>query len=160
MNITYDAKSFFINGKREWLFLGEIHYFRFPKEEWRKVIRMAKAAGINAITTYLAWNYHENREGVFDFSGDRNFAEFIDIAKDEGMYVFLRPGPYICAEWCGGGIPPWILNYENLEIRVDEETFMRCSVLFPDLSPTEEISLQFKMIMNIRGVGTKKERHT
>lgn len=127
MNITYDAKSFFMNGKREWLFLGEIHYFRFPKEEWRKVIRMAKAAGINAITTYLAWNYHENREGVFDFSGDRNFAEFIDIAKDEGMYVFLRPGPYICAEWCGGGIPPWILNYENLEIRVDEETFMRCS---------------------------------
>ena len=62
MNITYDAKSFLINGKREWLFLGEIHYFRFPKEEWRKVIRMAKAAGINAITTYLAWNYHENRE--------------------------------------------------------------------------------------------------
>ena len=127
MSITYDSKSFIINGERKWLFLGEIHYFRFLREEWRTVIRMAKAAGINTITTYLAWNYHEKEEGVFDFSGDRDFGEFIDIAKEEGLYVFLRPGPYICAEWCGGGIPPWILNYEDLEIRVDEETFMRCT---------------------------------
>ena len=127
MDITYDSKSFIVNGKREWLFLAEIHYFRFPKEEWRKVIKMAKAAGVNTIATYLAWNYHETEEGKFDFSGDRSFADFIDIAKEEGMFVFVRPGPYICAEWSGGGIPSWILNYEELELRVDEETFMRCA---------------------------------
>lgn len=127
MNISYDKKSFIINGERKWLFMGEIHYFRFPRAEWRNVIRMAKAAGINTISTYLAWNYHETEEGKFDFSGDKDFAEFLDIAKSEGMYVFLRPGPYICAEWSGGGIPAWILNYENMLLRVTEETFMRCA---------------------------------
>ena len=127
MNISYDSKSFIVDGNREWLFLAEIHYFRFPKEEWRRIIKMAKAAGVNTIATYLAWNYHEPEEGKFDFSGDHSFADFIDIAKEEGMFVFVRPGPYICAEWSGGGIPSWILNYEELELRVDEETFMRCA---------------------------------
>lgn len=127
MSISYDSKSFIINGKREWLLQAEIHYFRFPAAEWKTVIRMAKAAGANVISTYLAWNYHEKEEGKFDFTGDRNFAEFIDIAKEEGLFVFLRPGPYICAEWTGGGLPPYLLNYEDLQIRVNEENFMRCT---------------------------------
>ena len=124
MNYSFDGKSYRINGKRVWLHVAEIHYFRFAAKEWRRAMNIAKAAGCNTISTYAAWNYHETSEGVWDFSGDKDIAEFIDTAKDLGLYVIVRPGPYICAEWSGGGLPSWTMQYESIENRVNNPVFM------------------------------------
>ncbi|MBO5453571.1 MAG: beta-galactosidase [Clostridia bacterium] len=120
----FDGKSYIFNGERVWLNIAEIHYFRFAAKEWRRTLSIAKASGINTVSTYCAWNYHEISEGVWDFEGDKNIAEFIDTAKELGMYVIVRPGPYICAEWAGGGIPTWTMGKEDIENRVSNPTFL------------------------------------
>ncbi|MBS7247634.1 MAG: beta-galactosidase [Candidatus Jordarchaeales archaeon] len=93
---------------------GEIHYFRIPHSKWRSRILDAKEAGLNAISTYIPWNWHEVEEGSFDFSGSthpqRNLELFLEIAKEEEMLVIAKPGPYICAEWLYGGVPSWLLE--------------------------------------------------
>ncbi len=94
-----------IDGKRVWLVSGSIHYFRVPAELWRDRLLKAKRAGLNCITTYVPWNYHEPIEGVWNFEGDRDVAQFVRLADELGLYVILRPGPYICAEWDFGGLP-------------------------------------------------------
>ena len=71
---------------------------------------MAKAMGLNTITTYVFWNEHEPRPEVYDFSGNNDVAEFVREAQQEGLYVILRPGPYVCAEWEWGDYPPWLLK--------------------------------------------------
>lgn len=124
MNYSFDGDSFIVNGQRIWLYAGEIHYYRFPRAEWRRALQLARAAGLNTVSTYVAWNIHEPREGVWDFTGERDLAAFIDLAKELGLYVMLRPGPYICGEWTGGGIPAWLLTDERLEQRTDEPVFM------------------------------------
>ena len=97
--------KFLLNGKPLQVISGEMHYARIPRAYWRDRLRMAKAMGLNAITTYVFWNVHEPRPGVFDFSGNLDIAEFIREAQQEGLYVILRPGPYACAEWEFGGFP-------------------------------------------------------
>ena len=97
---------------------GEMHPARIPAEYWRHRIRMAKAMGLNTIAAYIFWNYHEPVEGTFDFkTGNRDIARFIRIAQEEGMWVLLRPGPYVCAEWDFGGIPSYLLRDPGLKIR-------------------------------------------
>lgn len=123
-DFRYDDRSFLIDGKRVWLHDGEIHYYRFPKAEWRRVLTVAKAAGLNCVSTYVAWNYHEIEEGVWDFTGDRDFGAFLDMAAELGLYVMVRSGPYICGEWSGGGIPAWLLTKKNMWQRADDEVFM------------------------------------
>lgn len=97
------------------LLSGELHYFRVAPSEWRSRILDAKEAGLNAISTYIPWNWHEVEEGFFDFSGSthpqRNLELFLETAEEEEMLVIARPGPYICAEWLYGGIPPWLLEH-------------------------------------------------
>ncbi len=124
MDYGFDSNSFILDGKRVWLYAGEIHYFRFVRSEWRRALELAKAAGLNAVSTYVAWNRHEPRPGEWDFQGDNDLAEFLDTAAELGLYVMLRPGPYICGEWTGGGIPAWLLTEPQLEQRVDEPVFM------------------------------------
>ena len=97
--------KFLLDGQSVQLICGEMHYPRVPKEYWRDRIRRAKAMGINTISTYVFWNYHERQPGVFDFSGQADLARFIRTCGEEGMYVVLRPGPYVCAEWDFGGYP-------------------------------------------------------
>lgn len=124
MEYGYDGKSFWLNGERIWLSIAEIHYFRFSAGEWRRTLNIAKAAGFNTVSTYAAWNYHELEEGFFDFSGDKDVGKFIDIAKELGLYVIVRPGPYICAEWAGGGIPTWTMCKEKIENRRNNSDFI------------------------------------
>ena len=78
---------------------------------------MAKAMGLNTITTYVFWNYHEPQPGEYDFTGQRDVAEFIREAQSEGLYVILRPGPYVCAEWELGGYPAWLLKDHGIVVR-------------------------------------------
>src|SRR6185503_1634146 len=96
----------------------EIHPARVPAEYWAHRISMAKAMGCNSIAAYIFWNYHEPEEGVFDFStGNHDIARFLKVAQEQQMWVLLRPGPYVCAEWDFGGLPPYLLKDPELRVR-------------------------------------------
>ncbi|HET7564309.1 MAG TPA: beta-galactosidase [Gemmatimonadaceae bacterium] len=117
--------AFLLDGKPIQLISGEMHYARIPRAYWRHRLRMAKAMGLNTIATYVFWNYHEVRPGVFDFrTGNRNLAEFLRTAQEEGLWVILRPGPYVCAEWDLGGIPSYLLKESNLAVRSRDPRFL------------------------------------
>ncbi len=118
------AGSFLLDGKPIQLISGEIHYPRIPHEYWRQRLRMAKACGLNTITTYVFWNMHEPEKGKFNFKGDADVAQFIKIAQEEGLFVILRPGPYVCAEWDFGGFPYWLLNEKGMTVRTRDPKFM------------------------------------
>jgi len=107
---------------------GEMHPGRIPAEYWRHRIRMAKAMGLNTIAAYIFWNYHEVSEGHFDFqTGNRDIARFVRIAQEEGMWVLLRPGPYVCAEWDFGGLPAYLLRDPELRIRSMYPGYMKAA---------------------------------
>lgn len=116
--------EFVYNGTATPLYSGEMHYARIPHQYWRHRMRMLKGMGLNAVATYVFWNAHEVAPDVWDFSGDKNLAEYIKIAGEEGLHVILRPGPYTCAEWEFGGYPWWLQNIKGLEIRRDNKFFL------------------------------------
>jgi len=119
-----EGGKFLLDGKPFQIISGEMHYPRIPREYWRARFRMAKAMGLNTVTAYVFWNEHELRPGVFDFSGQRDVAEFIREAQSEGLYVILRPGPYVCAEWEWGGYPAWLLKNHDIVVRSSDPKFM------------------------------------
>jgi beta-galactosidase len=100
---------FILDGKPFKVLSGELHYARIPREYWHERLKMAKAMGLNTIATYVFWNVHEPQPGQYDFSGQYDVAAFVKAAQEEGLYVILRSGPYACAEWDLGGLPPWLL---------------------------------------------------
>jgi len=122
------ADDFLLDGKPFQIMSGEMHPARIPVEYWRHRIRMAKAMGLNTVAMYVFWNYHETKEGVFDFtSGNRDIAQFVRIAQEEGLWVLLRPGPYVCAEWDFGGIPSYLLADPELKIRSLNPHYMQAA---------------------------------
>jgi beta-galactosidase len=117
--------DFLLDGKPFQIISGEMHPARIPKEYWRQRIRMTKAMGCNTIAAYIFWNYHESSPGVFDFkTGNHDIAQFIRICKEEGMWVLLRPGPYVCAEWDFGGLPTWLLKTPDIKVRCMDQRYM------------------------------------
>src|SRR5690348_16195455 len=111
-------QQFLLDGEAFTIRSGEMHPIRIPRDYWRHRIRMAKAMGLNTIALYLMWNALESEPGVFDLlSGRRDFARFIRICAEEGMWVYLRPGPYICGEWDFGGLPPYLLRHPHIQVR-------------------------------------------
>jgi beta-galactosidase len=116
--------QFLLNGKPFQIISGEMHYARIPRAYWLDRFRMAKAMGLNAVTTYVFWNLHEPHPGVYDFSGDYDVAEFVREAQQEGLYVILRPGPYVCAEWDFGGFPAWLLKDRSGVVRGRDPQFL------------------------------------
>ena len=119
-------KTFLLNGKPFVVKAAEIHYPRIPREYWEHRIKMCKALGMNTICIYIFWNLHEQREGVFNFTGQNDVAEFCRLAKKNGMYVIVRPGPYVCAEWEMGGLPWWLLKKKDIRLREQDPYFMSC----------------------------------
>lgn len=117
--------SFVLDGKPFVIISGEMHYPRVPREAWRQRMKMAKAMGLNTIGTYVFWNLHEPQKGKFDFSGNNDVAEFVKIAKEEGLWVILRPSPYVCAEWEFGGYPYWLQNEKGLVVRSTEKQYLK-----------------------------------
>jgi beta-galactosidase len=104
---------------------GEMHPARIPVEYWRNRIQMAKAMGCNTIAAYIFWNYHETEQGTYDFTnGNHNLQEFFKIVQEEGMWLIVRPGPYVCAEWDFGGIPPYLLRIPDIKIRCMDPRYM------------------------------------
>ena len=121
--VLQDGK-FLLDGKPFQVISGEMHYQRIPREYWRERFRMAKAMGLNTVTTYVFWNVHEPRPGAYDFSGNNDVAEFVREAQQEGLWVILRPGPYACAEWEFGGYPAWLLKDHSIVLRSRDPKFL------------------------------------
>lgn len=124
MKITYDSKSFLIDGQRTLILSGEVHYFRLPRAEWKGVLEEAKACGLNAISTYIPWNLHEPKEGKWDFAGDKDLEGFLKLCKQLGLLVIAKPGPYIQAEWNFGGFPSWLHAKGVRHFRVSDAMYM------------------------------------
>ncbi|HSN74090.1 MAG TPA: beta-galactosidase [Anaerolineae bacterium] len=97
-----------IDGKPLFLLAGQLHYFRWPRAEWRDLLVQARAAGLNTIDTVIPWNLHEPAEGTFDFSDYADLPGYLDLIHELGLYAIVRPAPYICAEWENGGFPAWL----------------------------------------------------
>ncbi|MBS1686918.1 MAG: beta-galactosidase [Bacteroidetes bacterium] len=121
---TFEIKdgSFLLDGKPYRIYGGEMHYARIPREYWRHRIQMAHAMGCNTLSIYVFWNYHESAPGVWDWQTDNHdLRAFVQIAKEEGMYIVLRPGPYTCAEWDFGGLPYW---FAGTRVRTSDPAYL------------------------------------
>lgn len=129
-------EEFYLDGKEFKILSGAVHYYRIHPSQWEHTLYNLKALGYNTVETYLPWNSHEPREGEFDFEGILDVENFIETAEKMGLYVILRPSPYICAEWEFGGLPAWLLKYKNLRVRTTDEIFMeKVDSYFDELFP-------------------------
>ena len=122
--------TFLLNGNPFVVKAAEIHYPRIPKPYWEHRIKMCKALGMNTVCIYIFWNIHEQREGQFDFMGNNDVAEFCRLAQKNSMYVIVRPGPYVCAEWEMGGLPWWLLKKKDIRLREQDPYFMERVKIF------------------------------
>ncbi len=122
---TAGNKTFLLNGKPFVVKAAELHYPRIPRPYWEHRIKMCKALGMNTVCLYVFWNIHEQREDQFDFTGQNDIAEFCRLAQKNGMYVIVRPGPYVCAEWEMGGLPWWLLKKKDIRLREQDPYFMK-----------------------------------
>ena len=125
-------KTFLLDGKPFTVKAAELHYPRIPRPYWEHRIKMCKALGMNTICLYVFWNIHEQREGEFDFSGGNDVAAFCRLAQKHGMYVIVRPGPYVCAEWEMGGLPWWLLKKKDIKLRTNDAYYLERVALFEE----------------------------
>lgn len=123
LEITKDG--FVLDSKPFYLASGDIHYFRFFKDGWRRRLQIMKDFGLTAIQTYVPWNLHEPEEGEFCFEGNLNLAEFLKLCDEVGLKVMFRPSVYMCSEWDLGGLPYWLLNKNGMAIRTSDPEFMK-----------------------------------
>ena len=129
---TTGDKTFLLNGQPFIVKAAEVHYPRIPRPYWEHRIKMCKALGMNALCIYIFWNIHEQREGQFDFTGNNDVAEFCRLAQKNGLYVIVRPGPYVCAEWEMGGLPWWLLKKKDIRLRERDPYFMERVKIFEE----------------------------
>ena len=127
---TTGDKTFLLNGEPFVVKAAEVHYPRIPRPYWEHRIQMCKALGMNTLCLYVFWNIHEQQEGVFDFTGNNDVAAFCRLAQKNGMYVIVRPGPYVCAEWEMGGLPWWLLKKKDIRLRERDPYFMERVKIF------------------------------
>lgn len=132
--------NFYLNGTPFQIISGAIHYFRVVPEYWQDRLEKLKAMGCNTVETYIPWNMHEPKKGEFHFEGMLDVQKFIETAQNLGLYVIIRPSPYICAEWEFGGLPAWLLCEEGMRLRVSDPKFLKhveeyYRVLLPKITP-------------------------
>ena len=121
--IAWDSNSLIIDGRPVVPAMGEVHFSRIPADEWRQTIRDMKAGGLSIICTYVFWNHHEEQEGIFDWSGQRDLRRFLELCKEEGMHVIVRLGPFCHGEVRNGGIPDWVFQ-RGLKSRSEDPAFL------------------------------------
>lgn len=122
MKYTFDEKSLIRDGKRWFAVMGEIHFSRVPRAEWKERLCKMKAGGVDVASAYVIWIYHEEIEGEYDWSGDRNLRGFLEAAKDCGIKVLLRIGPWCHGEARNGGFPDWLLH-KDFQPRTNDERY-------------------------------------
>jgi beta-galactosidase len=125
---TISTNDFMLDGKPIQIRCGEIHFARVPREYWEHRLKLCKAMGLNAVCAYLFWNFHEFERGKYNWADRADAAEFCRMAQKEGLWVVLRPGPYACAEWDGGGLPWWLLKNPSIQLRSSDPDFMAASI--------------------------------
>jgi len=113
-----------IQGRSEIMLCASLFYFRIPRGHWRDRMQQLRAYGYNCIDVYFPWNYHETSEGVWDFEGEKDIAAFLQMAAEAGLWVVARPGPYICSEWDGGGLPAYLHAIDGMVIRDNNRSFL------------------------------------
>jgi beta-galactosidase len=117
-------RDFLLDGRPHQVISGALHYFRVHPEQWADRIRKARLMGLNTIETYVAWNFHSPEPGRFDTDGQRDLGRFLDLVAAEGMHAIVRPGPFICAEWDGGGLPGWLFADPEVGVRRHEPRYL------------------------------------
>ena len=117
-------EEFYLDGEKFKIISGAVHYFRIHPTQWEDTLFNLKALGFNTVETYIPWNMHEPIEGKFDFNGIKDVEKFIEVAQKLGLYVILRPSPYICAEWELGGLPAWLLKDKDIKLRSSDENYI------------------------------------
>uniref|UniRef100_A0A8C7KBM5 Galactosidase, beta 1-like n=1 Tax=Oncorhynchus kisutch TaxID=8019 RepID=A0A8C7KBM5_ONCKI len=137
-SIDYKNNCFQKDGKPFQYVSGSIHYSRIPHYYWKDRLLKMYMAGLNAVQIYVPWNFHEEKRGVYNFTGDRDLENFLDLANQTGLLVILRPGPYICAEWEMGGLPAWLLQKPNIVLRSADTDYLEAvsswmAVLLPKM---------------------------
>ncbi|XP_052649939.1 beta-galactosidase [Harpia harpyja] len=138
--IDYNCDCFVKDGRPFRYISGSIHYSRVPRYYWKDRLLKMKMAGLDAIQTYVPWNYHEPQVDMYDFSGDKDLEYFLQLANDTGLLVILRAGPYICAEWDMGGLPAWLLEKKSIVLRSSDSDYLAAvekwmGVLLPKMRP-------------------------
>lgn len=133
-------EQFYLNGKPFQIISGAVHYFRIVPEYWRDRLEKLVNMGCNTVETYIPWNFHEPEKGKFLWEGMHNLCGFIETAAELGLYIILRPSPYICAEWEFGGLPAWLLQDKSMRLRCSYPPYLEAireyySVLIPKLAP-------------------------
>lgn len=123
-DFTVGHQTFLLNGQPFVVKAAELHYPRIPQAYWEHRIKMCKALGMNTLCLYVFWNIHEPVEGQYNFTGQNDVAAFCRLAQKHGMYVIVRPGPYVCAEWEMGGLPWWLLKKKDIRLREKDPYFM------------------------------------
>lgn len=116
--------GFLLDGHPFRLLSGGLHYFRVHPQQWRDRLRKARLMGLNTIETYVPWNLHQPAPGRFVMEGGLDLGHFLELAAEEGLHALLRPGPYICAEWEGGGLPSWLLSEPDIRLRSRDPRFL------------------------------------
>ncbi|XP_049634307.1 beta-galactosidase-1-like protein 2 [Suncus etruscus] len=138
------GQHFLLEDSTFWILGGSIHYFRVPREYWMDRLLKLRACGLNTLTTYVPWNLHEPERGKFDFSGNLDLQTFLLMAAEVGLWVILRPGPYICSEMDLGGLPSWLLQDSNMMLRTTYAGFTRAVDLYFDHLMARVVPLQYK----------------
>ncbi len=123
--INFDGRGFLIHGKRTFIVAGELQYPRTPRALWRDRLLRIKRAGYNTVQTYTFWNYHEPKEGKFEFTGEKDLNAYLQLIHSLGMYAIVRMGPYVNAEWDTGGLPVWLRFKPGLRPMTDNAPFYR-----------------------------------
>ena len=122
--LTFDRNHFYLDGKPFRMIAGDIHYFRIHQNDWSKRLDLAVDFGLNTIQTYVPWNAHEPKKGVFNFDGMLNLGAFLKLCGEKGLKVLLRPAPYICSEWDLGGLPSRLLKDRELVLRSSDPKYL------------------------------------
>ena len=117
--------NFYLDSQPFKIISGAFHYFRTVPEYWKDRLEKLKAMGCNTVETYIPWNMHEPKKGEFKFDGILDVAAFVKEAEALGLYVILRPSPYICAEWEFGGLPAWLLAEDGMKLRTSYAPFLK-----------------------------------